>query len=703
MKKGSILVVAILCLYLRPIIAQSCNTPIKANTASCIPPPASSPYGGPALDIYGGLLSGHLATEATGLVHVKKINGHWVYYTALGNPMWEISFDNARLTTQLGVDIDGHGTDYFAAQKYAIGKGPKDGFTDAKMRWAYYTRAMARSWGFTGTGGYSYYPVIPNVGVNNWPIPTMGTMPSNLMTYVITHNNSASALKAGAKNIYASVWAQTGPSPYFADPFDPNFAASAYAVAHTLIGHNSDPLVRYILTGQVDQLRGLLGTHLHIGFVVAASAPNISSDLNAYGGTTVYYSDTTNYAKYALRDYLASTYANVAALNTAWGTHYTTFDNAGGWGTGTGFLDENGTGLCSTWNHVGPSYPCANAHMQGDLDAFATQLVRKYYKTLYTNYRAVTQYMLQSTDYADSNWRYALAGAVDTDGTPLVDIVSLSSLNTANQVDIDAGALIYSIIGRPIIFHEQEMANNDSAVSMKGTITAVTSLGTGTECGVASQGVQIFSEDADFWWWNGATNGVSMLIPWSSLATLKFSSVPYYKTDGKSKYEYYFRRFIDAHNVIVCPGNFGAANRTMLLSFLKPGDTFERIEESMWENTPDTQEARGDRYANVLSSVWNRKAANGDHYGLGIEYWAWWDNNWIHSLYYEVENYGLVTPYGNAYDGVQAVKAHITDQWGFPAGGESANYGNFIGKVAAANQSIYKSLASGMPWVLTVK
>ena len=141
----------------------------------------------------------------------------------------------------------------------------------------------------------------------------------------------------------------------------------------------------------------------------------------------------------------------------------------------------------------------------------------------------------------------------------------------------------------------------------------------------------------------------------------------------------------------------------VFLASVKPGDTFKRMEESMWENTPDTQEARGERYANVINSVWNRAAANGDHYGLGIEYWAYWDNNWIHSLYHEIENYGLVTPYGNAYDGVQAVKAKVNDQWGFPAGGEAANYGNFIGKVAAANQSIYKSLASGMPWVLTVK
>ena len=506
--------------------------------------PKRNPALASARDIYGGVIAAHNPAEATGLMHVKKVNGRWVYYTALGNPTWEIAFDNARLTTQLGVDINGHGTDYWAATKYAIGQGPKDGFTDAKARWGYYTRAMAWSWGFTGTGPYSFYPLIPNVGVNNWPIPPAGSMTPNLMTYVITHQNSPAAMKAGAKNIYASVWLKTGPHPYFADPYDPHFSSSAYNVAHSLVGHEKDPYVRYVMTGEEDELRGMLGAHPHLGFIVAATAPTVTSDPNGLGGAKTY-TDTKNYAKYALRDYLMTVYPTIAALNAAWGTKYTTFDSAGGWGTGTGFLDENGTGLCSTWNRGGPNYPCANIHMQADLDAFATQLVRKYYKTLYTDYRAVTKYMLTSTDYGDLNWGYALAGAVDTDGKPLVDIVSLFSYSTAEQVNLDVGAHIYSLIGRPIIFHEQEMANNDSAVFMKGTITAIKNMGTETECGTPNQGVQI-TTDADLWWANGAKNGASMMVPWSANSTLKFSSVPYYNSEKVPyKNEYFFRRFID--------------------------------------------------------------------------------------------------------------------------------------------------------------
>ena len=103
------------------------------------------------LDIYGGVLSGHVPSEATGLFHLKKVGGRWIFYTALGNPLWEIAFDNARLGNDLGVDINGHGN-LLCRTEVCSGGGPRDGFTESRSRWAYYVRQMARSWGFTGVG-----------------------------------------------------------------------------------------------------------------------------------------------------------------------------------------------------------------------------------------------------------------------------------------------------------------------------------------------------------------------------------------------------------------------------------------------------------------------------------------------------------------------------------------------------------------------
>ena len=696
MKRFEYLLVITALLYGLSVSAQLCSTPSPSGSNTCPKPvPGSPPPGGSqTMDIYGGQIAGHVAAEATGLVHAKKVNKRWIFYSALGNPFWEISFDNARITSQLGVDVNGNGGAYWTAQKYALGKGPQDGFTDVTSRWAYYVRAMAASWGFTGAGQFSYSPVVPDTSRTPWVDPRMGTKPSNKMTFVITHNNSPSAMASGAKNIYASVWSTVGVSPYFVDPYDPNFAASVNMVAHSLASQAADPWVRYVFTGEEDQLRGLESTHPHLGFIVAATNPVVASDMNAWGGKPYYYSDTKNYAKFALRDYLQSVYATIALLNAAWGTHYTTFDSAGGWGAGTGFLDESGKGLCATWYKTGPSYPCANVRMQADLDAFATLLVRQYYKVIQTNYRAVTKYMLEGPDISSRVWGYSINGMLDTTGKPLIDLINLTTSGPIDSAEQDRENAIYAATHLPMIVHAWRPANNDSAVAMRGTVTTVTDLGNTTDCGVANQAVLITSGDSTFWWWNGSTNGNSFILPWSNLSTLKFSSVPYYKK-ASTPYLYYFRKFSDAHSFIVCPLSYGGnGNKTDFLSMVHPGDTFKRMEQSFIDQTADTQEARGDQYASLITSAWSRAdATSGDQYIVGIDWWAWWDNNWVHSIYNEIENYGLVTPRGNAYDGVQAIAGKVTDQWGFPAGGEATDYGNFLGKVTAANKAILKSAA----------
>ena len=644
-------------------------------------------------DIYGGVIAGHVDAEATGLMHSKKVGGRWIFYTALGNPFWYIAFDNARLGNDLGVDINGNGNGYYVAQKYAIGQGPSDGFT-ARMgttaRWAYYVRQQAAAWGFTAPGVYSYGPVVTNW--TTWADPAMGSMPSNKMPFVITHNNSDSAMTAGAKNIYASVWTTVGSSPYFADPYDPKFAASVSAVAQSLSSHPTDPWVMYVFTGQVDQLRGINASHPHLGFVVAATNPVVSSDSHPYrGGGTVTYTDTKNYAKYALHDYLQSVYATPAALNAAWGTHYTTFDSAGGWGTGTGFLDENGRGLCSTWYKAGPSYPCSNRAMQTDLDNFATQLVRRYSKTLHDSYRAVTSYSLMSVDLSNP-WSYSVKGFVKSGGASLFDLYMVAPQSKPTDTWQDA---VYSAVKQPQILKAQERANNQSPQALVGTVTNIADAGTGTDCGVANQGVYVSSSDSNFWWWGGAVNGSSFIMPWANLMELKFSTIPYYKA-GTTRYSYYVRKFVDAHTMLVCPGNYGGTgNKADFLRMVSLGTTFKRIDDVEWDTTPDTQDARGDKYAAVANDAWTRTSSTtGDQYFTGLEWWAWWDNNWVHSNYNEVENWGLVTPYGNAYDGLQDVANTTTDQYGFPAGGEAASYGNFVGKLATANQNIYTGLTT---------
>ena len=83
--------------------------------------------------------------------------------------------------------------------------------------------------------------------------------------------------------------------------------------------------------------------HPHLGWIVLVTAPTQSSGTDA-NGNPISYSDTTVYSKLALSNWLATRYnGNIAALNQAWGSTYSMFGSAGGWGTGSGVLDEDGT------------------------------------------------------------------------------------------------------------------------------------------------------------------------------------------------------------------------------------------------------------------------------------------------------------------------------------------------------------------------
>jgi chitodextrinase len=168
-----------------------------------------------------------------------------------------------------------------------------------------------------------------------------------------------------------------------ADPFDPNAQSAYTSVMLSLFQYNNGITNSVIgMPEEADFLFGLdtvSGGHADLAYIVAAQNPMMKTGSSGVGSPT--YADATLYAKLAMRDYLAGLYgcsgsadpaagnycgataaaSSLAALNTAWGTSYTTWNtsSAGGlagikngtyasWGTGTGFLDENGTHILSS-------------------------------------------------------------------------------------------------------------------------------------------------------------------------------------------------------------------------------------------------------------------------------------------------------------------------------------------------------------------
>jgi hypothetical protein len=73
---------------------------------------------------------------------------------------------------------------------------------------------------------------------------------------------------------------------------------------------------------------------------------------------------------------------------------------------------------------------------------------------------------------------------------------------------------------------------------------------------------------------------------------------------------------------------------------------------------------------------------------VGIDFW---DHSDMSS---EIANWGIVTSKDNAYDGREARVATGTDAWGYPVGGEAANYGDFLGGARAAHAEVDAMIAN---------
>ena len=178
-----------------------------------------------------------------------------------------------------------------------------------------------------------------------------------------------------------------------ADIYDPNALADYKAALAGFSWPNSAPPAQTMVyfPEEADDMFGLDQnyTHTDMGFMILAQNPMQVSD-----GQGFTYPDHTLYSKMALKKFLANKYGTIGALNTAWGTNYTTFDTSdpagdtgiqngtyASYGTGTGLLDESGSGVLpsDTNCNLAPSVQWAShPQIQADVDAFVAQWATTY-------------------------------------------------------------------------------------------------------------------------------------------------------------------------------------------------------------------------------------------------------------------------------------------------------------------------------------
>jgi hypothetical protein len=517
-----------------------------------------------ALDQYGGYTALPAPGGATGFFRTAKVKNRWVLVTPEGHACWTLGIQNVGTANNFLV-------------KYPT-----------TQAWANTTTRRTQAWGFNafhmspnthaiplsagGDAGNIDIPYTYNVWCSRYGMlnQNFGTPPPGPFKDLIEGLNSTYSGFRGSQ------------SP---DWFDPAYDAYAnYRVqGMAAVALPQAPVINtpWNLGCTTDESDGLFGIgaapetlgpngigHPHIGWLTLATAPSQTSSVK-WGQT---YTDTTVYSKFQLRTQLQAKYGTIGALNTAWGSNYTTWDSAGGYGVGTGWLDEDGRH--TAWlGAVDGNLVGVPAAVKTDLDIFLHDYFYQYGIVIRTRLKQYfPNHLVWGPFAANSHFGVSRPQVLQALGETL-DVVCLSLLN--NQTYF---ALTTSATGDvPFVIWQGSHANPDSALNA-------------------------------------------------------FPNTPGYP---------------DAYL---------------------------------------TQAARGQGYADRVAFLLNAASLTGSRQVIGLAHWEWHDNS------SENLNWGLVSFRENAYDGVEAVVAAGTDQYGYPTGGEDFNYGNYLSPVIAANATVFAAI-----------
>jgi Putative Ig domain len=285
--------------------------------------------------------------------------------------------------------------------------------------WAQAQSDRVKSMGFNSAGQYSYRYMasMPSGGIPAIQVFQTGWhMTRDDYPYHIKNLDHGFTGEVCGSTFYRP---STGGMP---DPFEPDTPAAFVAAVAEIDGqcgvgsrciNSANP---FVMVEEGDTMFEVNSVLTHADFGVIATNANPVQTTSVDGGYT--YPDKAVYTKFAERDFLANEYgcsgsadpaagnycgsgpaaSALAALNAAWfgSTVYTTWNTScsGGitsihngsyscYGTGTGFLDENGTHTLSsatkTSCRVYPNDPWpASAAIKTDTHAFATYFAAEY-------------------------------------------------------------------------------------------------------------------------------------------------------------------------------------------------------------------------------------------------------------------------------------------------------------------------------------
>jgi hypothetical protein len=552
------------------------------------------------------------------------------------------------------------------ARKY----GPGNYF----VKWADAMTQRLQSWGFNAAGLYSYrYTATAGGLANRLPVePTWvlgGWATRRDYPYRVKNVYAGAVFPPGSKNLLYQ-----GLQP---DVFEPGFE-KAYRELVIKQGAVQDAWSWALVPEEADYLFGLDSlTHDHMGYVILSQNPY--QPRTNRDGQEITYGDPRLYGKYALRDFLRDRYrpaddksasftaesatpfytysrepmgteiASLDSLNRAWGTRYTTWDTSNGdllkgdnaYGSGTGFMDENGRGvLASNVRSVGfdrQFTDSAHPAVRKDLDDFIGLFAAHYGVVLEKAFKAVPHPLLLLPIYNGPDCVYRALG-------PHVDGFWV------NVPKADDALRIYNAGHKPLVVADYLTADPDSPLYFKVKIGAIRYDAAAGNTVVEAPDLRYVFRNAHF-------------IAFPDCVELAEKG-----TCG-GKYVYPYPRVKSARwNVLEVPGDFTPC--------ITPGMYVEMWKYGRYPYPRRTQEDRARAMIQLYQSLLNLRGDDGAHFVIGVEHWCLYDpavSNWGDN-----ENFGLATLQDNAYDGREARQAVGLDPRGYPVGGEDSDYGNLL-------------------------
>lgn len=664
------------------------------------------------LDAYGGF-NRLTCTNKTGHFILTKVNNRWWFCTPAGHVFISMSVGAVAPATKGTFDCNHQSAYDLLVRKYG----------DVTYNWASHTLRRMAAWGFNSVGQDSVGVVTANANCRGcvWPGGTRLTrLPyiseDNPISYASVNvrgyaRGKMKDIMNGVNGNYAAYRAM------LPDVFDPNLDQwwrGELADRRMPNVVTNSPWILGVFTDDSDYFWGSgAGTdfptypsghnNANIGYLAMIASPTQTYEqATQYGGKKVLYTDALVYSKASvtnptspcsvtspcsLRDDLWQEYrGSISALNQAWGSNYTTFDS-----TGTAVKGEEigtGDGTTKAFTHTlahSPVSPNSLLILVGG-----------------------------SARAGDCAWFHRNCGAspkTGSIGSPDPGQIDQSS----SKIDYATGAITVTFASPPasgtVVTADYIwggwMAGGRGLMDESGSSRWIGNNNFCLEKGSSPYTVCVPGQDgapsanprtgADLDEWISQLSAYYFKTMRAGLA--RYSSIPYlgldtigsWSTPSSSYFLTGAKPYVGGAFVQLYADLPSAAQARAMYSYLTQylGDvplldfiTLVAEADSAESCHPGpsslpTQQVRGQMYLDTVKTFLTTPSYNHDYPWVGFGWWAWQD--------FQNQNQGLVSIHDNAYDGRAATKAPGKDPWGFPTGGEDADFGDCLSAVRQAN------------------